>query len=402
MDSELAALPTIDQDLPLDGPLTNPLLGTTNASALTPTNGVLMVARLDGPTPEIARGLVDKAIEAETNGLWGRAYFDIRSIRQGAYKVGDDWMRDAAEMCRQTGFETLVDTNPATFKPEFPMSHVAIYCGWYDRTVSGPFTRNNVEFMPGAFAYHLHSFSAGNLRSASDNWAGPLLAKGATATMGCVFEPYLGGTPDIALFISRFIHAGFTFGEAAYASQSCLSWQVTVVGDPLYRPFGRPPMELFRELAARNSPSLPWFYLRVADLNIVKGTPLPEVAGYLEHLDTTRTSPVLTEKLADVYAELGKPSSAIETYERALTLNPSPEQAVRIRLTMADKLLAQKDDEAAYTDLKKLLEENPDYPAKEQIYKRLEPIASRVQKQNDLAELGKELKIPTATVPDKP
>ena len=53
------------------------------------------------------------------------------------------------------------------------------------------FTLPKVEFMPGAFAYHLHSFSATTLRSASQGWCGPLLAKGATCTMGCVYEPYL-------------------------------------------------------------------------------------------------------------------------------------------------------------------------------------------------------------------
>ena len=35
------------------------------------------------------------------------------------------------------------------------MSHIAIYCGWYDASVSGPFALPKVEFMPGAFAYHL-------------------------------------------------------------------------------------------------------------------------------------------------------------------------------------------------------------------------------------------------------
>ena len=47
------------------------------------------------------------------------------------------------------------------------MSQIAIYCGWYDENVSGPFTLPKVEFMPGAFAYHLHSFSAATLRSAN-------------------------------------------------------------------------------------------------------------------------------------------------------------------------------------------------------------------------------------------
>ena len=186
VDSELTLLPLIEQKLPLAGPLRNPVYTTTNAAMLHPTNGVLLVTRLDGPTPAIARGLVDKALQAEADGLWGRAYFDLRSITEPGYKMGDDWIRGAADICRRLGFETVVDENPGTFPAGFPMSQIAIYIGWYDGNVSGPFLQPKVEFMPGAFAYHLHSYSAATLRSASQYWAGPLLAKGATITMGWI------------------------------------------------------------------------------------------------------------------------------------------------------------------------------------------------------------------------
>ena len=72
-----------------------------------------MVTRLDGPTAAIARGLVDKALQAEADGLWGRAYFDLRNITEPGYKLGDDWIRGASEVCRHLGFETVVDDNPA-------------------------------------------------------------------------------------------------------------------------------------------------------------------------------------------------------------------------------------------------------------------------------------------------
>ena len=113
----------------------------TNAANLNPTNDVLMVARLDGPTPEIARGLVDKAMEAETNGLWGRAYFDVRNIQDEGYKIGDTWIRGAAEISRVYGFDSIVDENPGTFRAGFPLSHCALYAGWYDENISGPFAR---------------------------------------------------------------------------------------------------------------------------------------------------------------------------------------------------------------------------------------------------------------------
>ena len=72
----------IEMHLPLAGPLPNWTYGVTNAAALNPTNGILMVARLDGPTASIAQGLVDKALQAERDGLWGRAYFDARGLTQ--------------------------------------------------------------------------------------------------------------------------------------------------------------------------------------------------------------------------------------------------------------------------------------------------------------------------------
>jgi len=78
-----------------------------------------MVTRLDGPSAEIARGLVDKAIEAETDGLWGRAYFDLRGVTDPGYKPGDDWIRAASEICQRLGFETVVDEKPRHFLRSF-------------------------------------------------------------------------------------------------------------------------------------------------------------------------------------------------------------------------------------------------------------------------------------------
>ncbi|MDB6129166.1 MAG: hypothetical protein JWM04_273, partial [Verrucomicrobiales bacterium] len=232
VDSDLALIPLYDFKPPLTGLLRNPSYGATNAALVHPTNGVLIVTRLDGASAAIAKGLVDKAMMAETNGLWGRAYFDLRNIKEGDYKLGDDWIRNASEVARRAGYDTVKDDLPEVFSPVFPMSQIAFYAGWYDSHASGPFAQPTVEFMPGAFAYHLHSYSAHAIRTTTDWWAGPFVAKGATATMGSVDEPYLSGTPDVGTFFARFIFNGFSFGEAAYASQLGLSWQTTVIGDP--------------------------------------------------------------------------------------------------------------------------------------------------------------------------
>jgi uncharacterized protein (TIGR03790 family) len=386
VDSELTWLPLVDNNITLAGPMQNWVYGTTNESWLNPTNGILMVTRLDGPTPEIARGLVDKAIEAERNGLWGRAYFDLRGNVSPNYKLGDDWIRSAAEICREFGFETVTDEKPETFPASFPMSHIAIYEGWYDENASGPFALPKVEFMPGAFAYHLHSFSAATLRSTTEHWAGPLLAKGATCTMGCVYEPYLQATPNLTIFTGRFLDNGFTFGEAAWAAQPALSWQTTVVGDPLYRPFGKSPMERHIELTRSHSKLLEWSDLQVVNLVIIHGASLAQAANYLESISTTTNSAVLTEKLADLYSDLGKPSSAIATYEKALKLGPSPEQRIRIRLTLGNKLLAANREADAIDDYNKLLKEAPDYPGKSSIEEKLVALENKTASDNSLAK----------------
>jgi uncharacterized protein (TIGR03790 family) len=379
VDSELALLPCIEQHLPLLGPKPSTHYGLTNAAAFNPTTGLLMVTRLDGPSAEIANGLVDKAMEAETNGLCGRAYFDCRNLPTNSpYWMGDNWILGAGKVCEYFGgFDTILDENPETFAADFPMSQIGIYCGWYDGDASGPFAQKTVEFMPGAFAYHLQSYSAATLRSSTKQWVGPLLAKGATATMGSVDEPYLSGTPDVSIFCARWIVSGFTFGEAAYASQQTLSWQTTVVGDPLYRPFEKPLQALLEEQQRTQNKAVEWSYVRAINFNILRGKPPTEALRFLQSLAMTRQSAVLSEKLAQLYDAEGMPASAVETYESALKLDPSPLQRVRIRLNLADKLVALGKTNEASADLKALLSEVPDYPGKSTVEKKLQNLANR-------------------------
>jgi uncharacterized protein (TIGR03790 family) len=378
VDSELAWLPLIKMNVPLAGPLHNLFYTCTNRALLTPLNGILLVSRLDGPTPEIANGLVDKALAAENNGLWGRAYIDTRNLQTNdTYYPGDQWLLASAEICRQQGFDVEVDTNAETLPESFPLSHVAIYAGWYDGDVSGPFKLPAVEFMPGAFAYHLHSFSADTLRSASNHWCGPLLAKGATCTMGCVYEPFLQFTPNVAFFLQSWFN-GYTFGEAAWASQLALSWQTTVIGDPLYQPFKKPPAELHAQLARTKNPLLEWSFERLVNLDLLHGVREPQLEKFLEDLPATAQSAVLTEKLAGLDDSLGKPSSAIEAWQDVLKLNPSPQQRIRIRLTLSEKLLEQGREADAAENWRQLIAEAPDYPGKPAVEEELRSLEQKI------------------------
>ena len=379
VDSELTWLPELKMKIPLTGPLPNPFYGCTNRANLNCTNGILLVARLDGPTSEIAMHLVDKALAAETNGLWGRAYFDARGLaRADTYFLGDQWLLAGAEISRQLGFEVETDTNANTWPASFPMSHIAIYAGWYAGNADGPFAQPKVEFMPGAFAYHLHSFSANTLRSPLHNWCGPLLAKGATCTMGCVYEPYLQFTPNITFFLQSF-GSGYTFGEAAWSSQMALSWQNTVIGDPLYQPFKKSPPELHALLARTKNPLLDWSFDRLICLDLAHGLRAPQLLNFLANqVPLTGQSAVLTEKLATLYEAAGKPSSAIAAWQNALKLNPTPQHRLRLRLTLGEKLLAQNRSAEALENYRTLLTEMPEYPGQNVIEEKIKALEQKI------------------------
>ena len=136
--------------------------------------------------------------------------------------------------------------------------------------------------------------------------------------------------------------------------------------------------ELHAEFARTHNPLIEWSYLRIVDLGLAHGAPVAQLAAFLETIPATTNSAVLTEKLADLYEMQGKPSSAIETYQRALTRNPSPEQRIRIRLTLGEKLLAQNREADALENYKQLLKESPDYPGKPSVEAKLAALEQKL------------------------
>jgi uncharacterized protein (TIGR03790 family) len=193
---------------------------------------VVKVSRLDGPTVDDALALVDQALTAERSGLLGRAYVDI--ARRDA--LGDAWFENTAQQLLELGFDTSVDREGATLPVGARFDAPVLYFGWYAWNVDGPFTLPGFRFPPGAIALHIHSFSASTLRLTNNGWAGPLIARGVTATVGNVYEPYLtfSHRPNLLL---KALSRGATLVDAAYYSLQALSWQEVLIGDPLYRPF---------------------------------------------------------------------------------------------------------------------------------------------------------------------
>ncbi len=234
VDSELAVLARFSREI--SGAVTNPYFQSYRSIADFQDPTLLLVCRLDAPTAETVRRMIVDSIAAEKNGLWGRAYVDRAHNSGAGLQIGDKWLEEIGAQLRKVGVPVVDDDAPAVFPTGFPMSDCALYYGWYAPNVTGPFTQFDFRFVPGAVAVHIHSFSAATLRDPNANWVAPLLTKGAAASLGNVYEPYLQLTTNLNIFNDRLLH-GFTLAESAYMSQRALSWMSVVVGDPLYRPY---------------------------------------------------------------------------------------------------------------------------------------------------------------------
>lgn len=216
---------------PLIAFVPNPLFNNERPTALQ-LNQIIKVSRLDGPTLADARRLIDQAIEVETTGLIGRSYVDIG----GPHAAGDRWLDESAKQLAALHFDGDVDRAGGMLPSWARCDAPALYFGWYAGALNGPFAQEGFRFPPGAVALHIHSFSADTLRSTTQGWVGPLVARGVTATFGNVTEPYLELTHQPQLILKA-LARGDTLGDAAAYAVPVYSWQAMAVGDPLYRPF---------------------------------------------------------------------------------------------------------------------------------------------------------------------
>ncbi|HEY4990144.1 MAG TPA: TIGR03790 family protein, partial [Opitutaceae bacterium] len=263
VDSELSLLAQTNS--PINASLPNPLFNNPRPADLALAQ-VVKVCRLDGPTVADAMGLVDLAITAERSGLLGRAYVDIA----GPHENGNRWLETTASKIFALGYDLTVAHGPQTMSAASRIDAPALYFGWYTPDLNGPFALPGFRFPPGAVAVHVHSYSAHTLRSTTEGWCGPLIARGATATVGNVYEPYLEflHRPDLLM---EALARGDDLVDAAYFALPVLSWQSIVIGDPLYRPFAKGLDAQTGNLAALPPPLAGYAVLRRMNLLDVAG-----------------------------------------------------------------------------------------------------------------------------------
>ena len=329
LESELSLL--LHEPYDIDGRVSNPMYESLRAADLgAAAFRVLVATRLDGPDPAGVRKMIDDALRAESYGLNGRAYFDAQAPQTNNYAVGDHWIVEACERFRREGFECALDRNQNVWSAAYPMEDAAVYMGWYSEDVIGPFLRKDFGFAPGALAYHLHSGSAKTLQSATNHWVGPLLARGAAASFGAVDEPYLAYTMNLQILADRLCR-GEPYGDSCYMAMPALSWQMTVVGDPLYRPFAR---SLDDQIAAMEKDGLPereWAYIRKVNLLIREGR-FNVALAYCRNKLRGFDSLVLREKLGDMYAMNEIYAEAEDQYDHVVKNATTAETAMRVGL----------------------------------------------------------------------
>jgi hypothetical protein len=321
------------EGLPSDGILQNKFYKSAKSIADSNLPFLVLTARIDAPSYATCERMLRDAVEVEKSGLWGRAFVDIAN----KFPQGDQWLEAVVKENAQAGIPTVVDRFNDTFAKNYPMTETAIYYGWYDWSVSGPFLNSRFQFRKGAIAIHLHSFSAEQLSDSTKNWSGPLLEKGAAVTVGNVYEPYLHLTHDFSILQQRLL-AGFSWGEACWMAMPVTSWQGVVLGDPLYRPF----LHLDGS-GVKQDDQIPFRALRAAAIQW-KNDPR-ERLKQLDKASERMANGVLAEALGLEYLLLNDPATAGRWFRTAKGHYPSDVDQLRqeINLISIERTANRKD-----------------------------------------------------------
>jgi len=243
VDNELALVLWGD-DYPLYRWIESPLY-YRNAVRLAAMPPVMMVMRLDAPQEGTISQIINASIAAETKGLGGKIVIDSQGSPEknadgslNAYGEYDQTLRNLAKLLKEKASLPIVfDDQHAVLRPG-SVKDVGVYVGWYA-------VRNYIPscvFRPGAVGYHVASLEMISLKSAGERgWVAGLLNDGIAATLGAVAEPYLHSFPKADEFFPLLLTGKLTLAEVYWRTNPLVSWQMSMIGDPLYTPFKNNP-----------------------------------------------------------------------------------------------------------------------------------------------------------------
>lgn len=237
VDSELALL--FVRQTSLAGAATNPLhwrvrqMAAATGRKIPP---VLMTARIDGPSSADAMRMVKDSVEVERTGLKGTFYIDAGApprLKGGGERYDELFTTLDAMLRKHSKLKVVMDTKPTLFA-EGACPDAGLYVGWYSLARYVP----SFTWRRGAVGWHVASFEARHLRDPKTNeWCAKMIQNGVAATIGPVEEPFLNSFPLPTEFFPLLLTGKWTLAECYWRTCPTVSWHMTLIGDPLYRPF---------------------------------------------------------------------------------------------------------------------------------------------------------------------
>jgi uncharacterized protein (TIGR03790 family) len=201
---------------------------------------ILMTMRLDAPQPLLVRSMILAGVRAEAEGLPGRVVVDAGGnlsidSKSPNYAAFDQTLRNLATIVRtKTQLALTFDEKREVLAAQSVKEPVAVYCGWYALQHYTP----ACTFFPGAVGYHVASFELTSLHNEnSHEWCQGLLKDGIAATLGAVNEPFLNAFPPPDEFFPLLLTGKLTLAEVYWKTNPMVSWQIAMIGDPLYNPY---------------------------------------------------------------------------------------------------------------------------------------------------------------------
>lgn len=205
-------------------------------------DGMYLVSRIGGRwSKSLSLELIDRALAAEANGIYGTAFIDQSPYVGGSTGWMNVHMGLAYDMAiNEFGVPANIEsTNGFYTNPPYDFTEDAFfYWGMYDGSndkyrvdpdvegTDNDYGHDVYNFIPGSIGAHVISWRA--------EWFSGMLADGISGTQYPIAEPFTVAYsgPDALLW---YYLQGYTFAEATYLSQRILSWQMVMVGDPLMR-----------------------------------------------------------------------------------------------------------------------------------------------------------------------
>lgn len=216
-----------------------PFISLANYRRLPGAKHIYSVWRLDAANIQLAKGLVDKAIQAEREGISGQACIDrrydqdINQLPDTSYQAGDWDLERAAQMLRKAGIPVLEDQHSEEFgtaPAPLRCDNAIFYAGWYKLN----HYNDAFSWKVGAIAFHIDSESAADPRG-GPSWSVNAVTRGLTVTNGALGEPYLEGQVHADGLVFDLLQ-GANVGDAFFRNVAWLKWMLISIGDPLYKP----------------------------------------------------------------------------------------------------------------------------------------------------------------------